>query len=306
MPIAVHLVHGNDEARVNEARFALIRRHLPNGEEDGEVVDLRGPGNQPLQLDRCAGQIIEELGTMSLVPDQKRIVVVWELMDFRSGKEGSLREEKAKKSAKKAAKKGAATRDPATMLEDYIRESGGDSENALIFVFNEDDDRKRVSKTSSAFQLVQRLGNVQEFSEKRVDWALEDALFARRADESIRLVREWEERGGNAFRILTTLNGFVQLLLQARLEMEAVREGRQARGAFAAEGLRPSLATVPDFKARKFRQMAGDMSMEKLRECLGMLNQVQKAMFPTGEELVVPDAGELTEVLLIRLVTPDY
>jgi hypothetical protein len=297
MPIAVHLVHGNDEPRVNEARYGLLRRLLPLGEEDGEVVDLRGPGNQPPQLDRMVGQIIEELGTMSFVPDQKRVVVVWELMDFRTGKEGSLRAAKAKSAAAKGAK-----RDPAAILEEYIRDSGTDSENALIFVFNEDDDRKKVSKTSALYQMVQRLGEIQEFSEKRVDWALEDALFARRTDEAIRLLREWNEKSSNAFRVVTTLNGFLQVLLQARLEIEATRDGRNARGAFQVEGLRPSLASVPDFKARKFRQMAADISLSRLQGCLTMLNDIQKALFPTGEELVVPDAMEMTEVMLVRLL----
>lgn len=292
MKLPIHLIHGNDDEKVNAARYELTRGLLPGGEEDGEVVDLRGPGNSPLTLDRCLGDIVQELGTVSLIPGMKRVVVVWDLGDFRSAREGSVRE----------ARKATAKVDPVARLRDYLTEILPSSDNTLVFIFNEDDDRKQVAKSSALYQFVQECGTVREFSEKRIDWAFEDAVFGGRSTEAVRLLREWLDRSGsNTFRVVTTLNGIVQLLVQARLEIDARQAGVNA-AALITKDLRPSLATVPEFKARKVRSLAARLDEERLRRALRRLNDVQKAFFPTGEELVVHDATELAECLLVDLL----
>jgi len=290
----VVLVHGNQEELVDNKRYELQRALLPNGEEDGEVVDVRSAGNQPLKLERHADSIIQELGTASFIPDQRRVVVVYDLQDFRTEQKGSRRE--ARKSTKQKA-------DPSERLEEYIRKVMlPDTNNAILFVFHEDDEKgRRVAPSSRLFQFVNSVGVVHAFTERRIDWRFEDSLLSGNLTESIVLLREWNDRGsGVNFRIVTTLNSFLQLLLQARLESDAKQQGRKTSAMFPKE-MRPSLNSIPDFKARKYRALAPRVSLDRIRVALEYLNRAQKAYFPTGEELVVHSPLETLEMMLSEL-----
>lgn len=289
----VFLLHGNNAEALANARFALRTQLLPGGEADGEVVDIRPPGNMPLTLERAFSEIVQELGTVSLIPDQKRVLVVWQLNDFREDGRGSVREKKKAKGEK---------RDLVAELGAFLRANLAESGNRVVFVFEEDDEKgRKVSKASPMYQLVRDLGDIREFSEKRLDWQLDDALLAADLTGSVRLIRDWIDRGGNApFRLVGTLNGFLQLLLQARLEAEARRDGVDTKGLFGAS-MRPSLESVPEFKARKMRALAGSMPLPKIRTALARLNDAQRSMFPTGQELVVHDGVEMVETMLAEL-----
>ncbi|MCB2154319.1 hypothetical protein KQI84_05495 [bacterium] len=289
------LIHGNVETQVNESRYELERVLLPAGEADGEVVDIRPTPNT--SLPKIVNEIIEELGTISLVPDMKRVVVVHQLNDFRKGKKGSVRQTRK-------------TADPleeaCDRLEDYVKRVLPDMPNWLVFVYVEEDDwRKKVEKTSRLYQIVRQHGTVREFSEKRIDWQIDDALFARDIPQTISLLREWMDRPGSvSFRVVVTLNTFLQLLLQARLTMEAQREGVRAES-FFPDDMRPSINKTPDFKVRKLKGLAGQIPLARIRAALGRLDQIQRSFFPTGEELVVHDAVEQLEVMLIELLSDE-
>ncbi len=291
---ALCLIHGNNAEAVATARYDLQKRLLPNGEADGEITDIRPPGNQPLKLEKAFSQIVEELSTVSLIPDTKRVVVVWQLHDFREDRRGSARAAKKNQKAK---------RDVVADLESYVTRSLAGSENTVIFVFDEDDEKgRRVSKTSAMYQLVKKHGDIREFTEKRIDWQLDDALLSGDLDGAVRLMREWTNRGGNApFRLVSTLNTFLQLLLHARLELEARRDGLKTKGLFGGP-VRPGLETIPDFKAKRVRSVAGGISLQRIRRALQRLDSAQRSFFPTGKELVVHDAVEQVEVMLAELL----
>jgi len=291
----VCLIYGNQKDKVQDARYQFIHRFLPNGEADGEVIDIRPPGNQPLKLEKVWSQIIEELGTVSLIPDAKRLVIVHNLSDFKSASRGSLRE-------KKKTQKGKVN--PVEKLEDYIRKSLVKSPHALLFLYEEDDEKGRfVSKTNPLFMMLKSVGDVQVFQEKRLDWQLEEAVLARDMNRSISLVREWVKRGGNApFRLTTMLNGILQLILQARLKIDAQKRGEKTGNIY--QEIRPSIDTVPEFKRKKVQQFAMNVSHESLLNSIHRLNQIQKSFFPKGTELIVHDPLEQLEVFLVELTKP--
>ncbi|MBI5155529.1 hypothetical protein HZA57_09860 [Candidatus Poribacteria bacterium] len=291
MPTQVFLIHGNNEPEVNSARFELVRRLLPHGEEDGEIVDIRGPGNQPLKLEKCVEEIIQELGTVSLIADARRVVVVHDLSDFRDQQKGSVRAARKEKKA-----------NPVDRLADYLANTLPQTENTLVFVYAENDDKGRyVAKSSPLYEMAQRLGEVREFSERRIDWTLEDALLARNLNLSVRLLREWNDRGSQtSFRIVSTLNNFLQLLLQARLQFEGQRDGVNTANLFPTT-MRPSIASTPQFKAGKYRALARQFPLPRLRSAIRRLDTAQKCFFPTGEELVVHDPMELVETMVAEL-----
>ena len=118
------------------------------------------------------------------------------------------------------------------------------------------------------------------------------------------MLDEWLGRGGNApFRVVSTLNGILQPLLQARLQIEARGRGDASQNLFPKD-MRPGLGSIPDFKRPKFEALARSVDLDRLHRAIGELNDLQRAFFPTGDELVVPDAGEMAERLLIGLLAP--
>lgn len=295
MPKQVVLVHGNVEEKVADCRYRLQREWLPGGEEDGEVVDIRSSSSHPLQLDKCAGRLIEELGTVSLVPDFRRVVVVYDLADLRTARRGSARQ---------SAKKKASSADSALrQLEDYLTRSLPETSNCLLLVFHEDDEKgRRVEKTSALYELVSRLGEIREYSEKRLDWQFEDAVLSGDLSASIELLREWNDRGGgSSFRVVRTLNQILQLLLQARAREASREQGRSSREMFPPD-MRVSLDRIPAFKAKKVVRLAEALPTDRLHDALDRLNQAQKAFFPTGREAVVHDPWETLEILLADLL----
>ena len=300
----VYLIHGNDAEKVSAARYDLLRKLLPRGEENGESVDIRSPSSQPLTLEKAASQIAEEVGAVSLIPDARKVIWVWDLADFKAAGGGAKKP--AAKKAAKSTRRASAKPDPQAILdglEATLREVLPTTNNAVVFLCNEDDEKgRRLSKTAPLYELVRRLGAVQEFSEKRIDWAFEEAMLAGNATAATKLLGEWMERGGNSsFRLVTTLNGVLQLLLQARLEAEAQARGDASRTLFPAD-MRPGLGSVPEFKASKARRLAQQIPSSRLRAALARLNQVQKSFFPTGDELVVHDAVEIAEALIVDLL----
>lgn len=289
----VAIVFGNQEEEVSESRFRLIREALPRGEEDGEVIDVRPPGNLPLKLEKAVGTLIDEMGTISLIPEMKRVIVVYQMDDFRNAQSGSLREAKSTSKSKG---------DPVATLGEYIRQVHLQSNNLLLFVFEEDDEKnKTVNKTSALFQLVSSLGPVFEHREKRMDWQVEEALLNGDLSTSVTLIRDWLERGGNAsFRLVNTLNNVLQLLLQARLIQEAREAGKNTTNIYA--NLRPSLENVkPPFKQQKIHSLASRIPLPAIRRALQKFNRIQCSFYPMGTEVVVHDPEEQIEVMLAEL-----
>ncbi|MGF1572299.1 MAG: hypothetical protein ACFCU1_04440 [Sumerlaeia bacterium] len=270
----------------------MIRQALPGGEEEGEIIDLYPPGNMPHKLEKSLSTIIDELGTVSLIPDMRRVVIVHQMDEFRTAQKGSLREAKANAKGKP---------NPVDTLANYLRKVHLTTNNILIFVYLEDDEKNKVvNKTSALYQLISSLGPANEYREKRLDWQVEEALFNADLSLSVTLIRDWISRGGNAqFRLVTTLNGVLQLLLQARLAQEAREKNQSTTNAFA--GLRPSLESVPPFKAKKAHTLASRISLPALRKAFVRFNQIQCSFFPKGTEVVVHDALEQTEIMLAEL-----
>ncbi|MEQ8820677.1 MAG: hypothetical protein RLY93_10555 [Sumerlaeia bacterium] len=289
----IALIYGNDEAAVARERYGLERAHLPHGEESGDVVDIRGAGTQRLELKKCVQEIIGELGTVSMLGDAKRVVTVHDLADFRTAQKSK----RASKSTKT---------DEFDLLGNYLRDVLPTTDNAIIFVVNENDEKRdrSLEKSSRMYDLVSRLGQVIERRVKRLDYQLEEALFKRDLVKSLHLLREWFDRSGSSSgRIVGFFNTFIQLLLQARLQLEAQQAGLDARNLFASD-MRPSIKSVPSFKYDALRGFASQTSMEQLRRALELAHETQRHAFPSGAMPVVQDPQDLLEQLIVELLAP--
>lgn len=295
---SLYLIYGNDETAVNDTRYALVNHLLTPEERDSGLAEVRSAGNQPLTLDASMSQIVEELGTSSFLDDSRRVVVIYDLKDLYE----------AKRSRGGAAKGAKAPKKESSRLDIFLgwmRETLPTTRNIAVFVCAENEERqKKVSQDSPLYQFLTQHGHVIEKREKPLQYEFEELVLSMNGPAAIVLLREWIRRSGGdsggRLRIYNTLAHLVELAMQARCQAEGrarrIPEGEVTVAAF------PSLAKVPDWKARKIRQFAERLTMDQWRAIVREVHRLQTLMYPTGEEDYVPNWEDFMETLVMRLI----
>jgi len=317
-PARLYLYYGNKEAEINEAKLALERELIPNDEERREnVVDILPPTNQPLTLKSAYPQIAAELGQESLFGDSCRIVVVNQLQDLfgawggrgrrtKTAKASKATKEKASKSSKtKVAKPDA---DPMEVFLQSLSSLLESTRNAVLFLAVEDDAKnRRVNDKSPLFQGLSALGQVRNFAAKSYRFELSDAVVARSLPDAMRVITTWRREDRRAaIPVFRTLLDDVHLLIQAAIlqrETPKITTDPAHGDLLFPPELRPNLQTIHEFRKRKYMSGVHSYpSIPDLLEALRGLLDIQKALYPTGDELYVPDVDYLIDVWLAKLL----
>lgn len=291
------LVHGNNLVDVNEARLQLLEELLPREERMTGLAEVVPPGNQPLTLDRCLQEIMEELGTTSFIPGSRRVVVIHNLQELMLARRGKARKDKA-------AKGKVAKQDRLGFLVDWLERELAGTGNIAVFVCEEDDLKgKALREDSPLVQFIHRKGTVITKREKAIQFEFDDHLLNGNAAGALTVLRSWVKRSsgdsGTRLRIYTTITQMIELLFQARCIQEGKRGGTPANQLLVAEF--PSLEKIPAWKARKIHDAAQRTPLPYLRGLIEDADRLQRVMYPSGEELYVPDWQELAETLVLRL-----
>lgn len=302
------LIYGNRESAINEAKLDLLRLWIPLDEERREnVAEILPPTNRSLVLQAAIPQLAAELGQQSLFGDSMRIVVVYQLHEFFSRPTGGRGKTAAKASAAKTAKTDKPEATPEFLL-DKINELVRDTGNAIVFIAVEDEAKFHlVNEKSPFFQAVLRHGVVRKFAAKSMRFELSDAIVARSLPEAMRIVTAWRlEDKQAAPAIFRTLLDDVHCLLQALIlerQGEAINRDPAQLDLFFPPELKPHLPTLHDFRKRKYiLGLRNYPDVRALLEALRGLLDIQKALYPTGEELYIPDVNYLTDIWLARLL----
>lgn len=293
----LYLIYGNNETEVSNARFDLVNELLTPEERDAGLTEVRGPGNQPLTLDRAMSEIMEELGTTSFISGSRRVVVVYDLKEFFSAKRGGR-----KKTAKKPATKKTASR--TGVFTDWLRDVLPATENIAIFVCTENDEKSRtVNMNSELMEFFRQHGKVIECREKPMNFEFEDLLLSQNGPAALITLRDWMRRTGNdssgRLRIYTTVANVVELALQARADMEAKEKGIPSSHT-SVQGF-PSIVKIPGWKAEKVRRFASHLSPERLHRAITHLNKLQRIMYPSGDENYIPNWEDYLEMIVMEL-----
>jgi hypothetical protein len=307
----LYLIHGNLEAEVSNVRYQLVCQLLTPEERDAGLAEVQGPGNQPLKLDRCLNEIIEELGTSSFLPGAKRVCVIYDLQELYGSGGGAKAETKAPKKPKKAG--AGPARDREEILREWLEKSLPSTGNIAIFVVNENDEkRKMLSRTGTLARFLLEKGVVIDRSEKPLNFEFESHLLEANTVAALQVFREWVHRAGgdsgSRGRIYATLANAVELLVEARMVQQAKVDGIPERFA-VVEDVYPRLAAVPPWKAKKYHDLARRHSVESVRALSQAGNRLQRVLYPSGEEAYVPDWEGLAEEMILRVtmrhVAPD-
>lgn len=294
----LYLIHGNNEAEVGTARYELVTSLLTPEERDAGLTEVRGAGNQPLQLDRAMSEILEELGTTSFLGDSRRVVVVHDLKDFYEAKRS-----RGKAPAKKAGTR-ANKQDRTGVFLGWLRDVLPTTPNIAIFVCLENDEKMRtIAAGAPLTAFIKEHGTVIEKKDKPLQFELEDLLLSGNTTAAVETLRDWIGRvgsdGSGRQRIYGTLATMVELLLQAQAAQEArslgVPESRVAVDGF------PSIGRMPGWKAKKVQAAARRYQPETLRRLVRDIHRLQLYMYPQGTEDYVPSWEERMEDVVVRL-----
>lgn len=339
--LPLHLLYGNKEAEINEAKLELCRRLIPDPDSRREnVVEISPPTNYPLTCKSAFPQIAAELGQTSLFGDSCRVIVVNQLQELFGSWGGSRGKKaaapKAPKTSKATAKtpakttrkktaaggesgasgaeSSATTKSTATESEilqsflDGLRNLLESTSNAIVFIAVEDDSKmRRVNDKSPLFEGLAALGTVRNFSAKSYRFELTDAIVSRSLPMAMQIVTTWRREDRRAaVPIFRGLLDDVHLLIQASIlqrEGAAVAADPEYGDLLFPADLKPNLQTVHSFRRGKY--LGGVMnypSVPHLLEALRGLLEIQNALYPTGDELYVPDVDYLIDVWLAKLL----
>lgn len=301
----LYLIHGNAETEVSTARFELVHQLLTPEERDTGLAEVQGAGTQPLRLDRALSEIIEELGTTSFIAGSRRVVVIHELQELFGAAGGGRKKPAARKKPKTP--KAPPRQEPMDALCEWLRNVLPGTESVAIFVCTESDEKRRaVSKAGPLYRLAKDRGVVIERSEKPVNFEFENHLLSANPTAALTLLREWLRRAGSdsgsRLRIYSTLAGVVQLTFEAKMA-QLGRDNRIPTSHIMAEGVYPRLNATPDFKTRKFHDLARRLSVETILELMERVNKLQKLLYPSGEEDYVAGWEDQAEILILQLCT---
>ncbi|MDX2176080.1 MAG: hypothetical protein SF028_06380 [Candidatus Sumerlaeia bacterium] len=293
----IHLLYGNEEVKLEDARYELVCSILPAEERAGGVVELRPAGTQPYRLERAFTEITSELAQTTLLGDMPRVVVIRNLADLY-GSSGS----KAKAGAKKGKEP---EKDHVAALEEFLDGTFRDVPNVAVFVCEEDEDKNRaVDDRSPLFQMLARRARLRAFREKPIARTLEEELYNGRLERAVEVMNEWKERAGNEsaarLKMYRTVSGFAEMVVQAKAAQLA-RENDWPRDDLLHGAAYPSFAKLPDFRRAQASRFAARTGLAELRRLVAELHRVQTLMYPKGTEAYVADWFEALERALLRL-----
>lgn len=305
MPVpCVHLVYGSDSVKVHQERSQLISRLLPAEHRPENLTEVEPPTGRTLSLAKIAADLMSELGTPSFFPEFPRVIVVEQLAEFF----GKTRGQGSKAAAAKKAAKGKAKKagDPVAAFCRYLERDLAQTGNALILVAIEEPEKmRRVSTSTKLFKTVREQGRVSQHKEPAAIFALIDAFSARNLPAAMKSLDEVMSRDDGAPSVYRLLTRQVRFLIQAKLLQ------KQARGdteAFAAENFPQekglNLLMEPGFVTDKVRRMAPRWTLGELNSLLGRLERLTKVVYPSGNDIYVPDVRTELELMLIEACKP--
>lgn len=293
----LYLIFGNNVVEVGNERHGLVTKLLTPEERDTGLTEITGPGNQALTLARAYSEIIGELGTTSFIAGAKRVCVVYNLKELFGSS--------TRKSAPQKPKKKASVDDQrmAALIE-WFRDVLPTTENIAIFVCQESDEKQRlVSGHSPLYQFIKKHGTVIEHREKALNTDFEDRLYDGDAVGAIDLFRQWMRRSGGdssaRSKMFFTLSNVVEMVFQARCLREAEDRGIP-RGQVQPEGY-PVFTKLGGEKRRGAEKLAARIPLWALRRILEEMNQLQRFMYPSGQENYVPDWEDCFETIVMEL-----
>jgi hypothetical protein len=303
--LQLHLLHGDDEAAIENCKQAIVEAHLTQEEREENYREIV-PSGSPPTLRRVLGELVAELSTVSFLPGAKRVVTLYPVQDFfeaRAAKSKAAKSREAKVAAGDAPK-----RTSSEHLAEFIEKELPHLPAVLIVIVTEDYEKwKRISAKNPVVELAAKLGGLQAFKETGPQFAFFDALFARKTPEAIELWREWLTRTGASPKPYQQLATQMRLLLQAKTASSDQLRKRGISNAQFANDFMPDewdknlFALKPEWRQEKLVRAAANFTFTELIAAYEKLDEIQKYAIPLNSDPFVPDKALLAELWITEL-----
>lgn len=294
----IYLLHGDNEARINDAKRALIAQHLSPEQRAHNYSEFAPIAPRwSVSLDSIMADLISELAMASFLPEAKRVVVVYNLAELYQ-------------KSRKASDVTKSTRKTESMryFLDFLAGPFRHEANVLIFVTVEDHPKRRtLNKKSLLYALVKKSGIVQEMSEKRLAYRLSDALLRQDTSACIRIFRQWfpsyDKARQDIFRcVLDTVHLLVQAKILNAKQAALKTDTRLSTTLFPKEFTKNILQQHP-YRRKKFQDAASPYSTSQLTYALKYLLRLNAALYPVQQDRYVPDHQLMFEVFFLCFTT---
>ena len=306
------IYHGNQEAEIYNAKLSLLKTLIPDSEERRQnTTEILPPHNRPLTLKDAYSSILTELGQQSLFGDARQVVVTYQLQElFKSwGGRTSRRSTKALKT-----KKGRSDpkQDRLESFLEALKERLETTQNAILFIAVEDDSKnRRVDEKGSFFRRLASLGEARKFASKAFRFELTDAVLARSVPRAMEVVKKWRAEDSRAagaiYRVLLDdVHCLIQAAIFQRESSKTSADPTYQRLLFPSD-LKPNLLTLHEFRQKKYRNAVIHYTdMNHLMLALEGLLEIQRALFPKGDETYIPDVNYLIDIFIARFLASSH
>jgi DNA polymerase III delta subunit len=299
-----YLLHGDDETAIENFKSRIIEKHLERDSREENYREII-PGFQQGGLKRVLGDVLSELSTVSFLPTSRRVVTLYTVSDFFEARARGSKSGKSKAAAKES-KKSASDH-----LADFIEKEMPNLPSVLIIIALEDYEKwKKIAPANPVVALAQRTNSLIAFKESSPQFGFFDALFARNAELSLKLWREWLERAPASPKPYYQLAAQLRLLIQAKT---AVSGQLQSRGVttqkFATDFLpkefdRNLFSLKPEWRQDKMKNAAANFTFTELLQAYEKLHDLQKFAIPLNSDPYVPDKHLLSEIWILEFTSP--
>ncbi len=294
----IYLLHGDNEARINDAKLALISKHLSPELRAHNYSEF--PPTAPrwsISLASILADLISELSMPSLFPDATRVVVVYNLAElYQKPRKGadSINDKKKNTSMQ--------------YLLEFLSGPFQHAPNVLILVAIEDQGKRRsVNKKSPLYTLVNKTGIVQEMSDRKLAYRLADAILAQNTSQCIRVFRQWFTSHDKARQsIFRAVLNDIHLLLQAKIlnaKESTLATDKQLKEILFPKEFQGNILQQHPYRRKKFQDAALLYSTSQLSYALKYLVRLNTALYPVQQDRYVPDVQVMFELFFLRLTT---
>lgn len=303
----VYLIHGSDAVRVHQERARLVAEILPREHRAENLTEIEPPINRVLRLRQIVADLTAELATPSFFPGTARVVVVEQLGDLFAG--SARRDVATDTSARgRKPKKRSADDEAAAALCRFLERDLPQSDNTLILVAVEEPEKRRSVQTGSPiYRTIQSVGRVIRFKQPAPVFRLIDAFMARDLASALRALPGVLNQGDGVASVFRMLCRQVRFLIQAKL-VQRLRGSKDKTEQFAAKFFPPkkglNLFLEPDFVADRTRRAASKWSLAELNALLSRLEGLTKVVYPSINDVYVPDPEMELERLLLEACAP--
>lgn len=297
----LYLIHGQDVEAINQSRDQTLDRLIPSESRYQNMSEFISETNRALRLADIASDIMNELSTLSLFEESRRVVVVVDLRDLCDGGGGRGRRPKKSKSKSKAPAPGKGKADATEKFCDYLTRTLPQTPNAIVFVNYEKDLETTVSKTSPLYKAVKAAGQIHEYKGENKTFAFQDALLGRNAETAVRLFREQASKTRSEPMLFNALLRTTRGLLQAKVVSIKQRDGARAddlKALFPQD--KSGFFNQHPFVQKKNLAGARNFKTSELTEALEELLEINRLVIPMSTDVYVRDFALAVEIWILK------